>query len=314
MNDFFISLLGDSIYYLVSIFTAITGFIPLVIKPGKIFNRSFNGIKRLRWGGVMIVSSSLLGIYFNDLQNQNNDRKNDAKTKNIEQGVKKNSSIVETTNSNVVYLKNKIQDQSDLINLLKSNNSTLINQNKYMMKSSKDLFNSNRDLHTQNENMLNKVDKYQNIIELREKEIERLKEETYNIKQYTYYALRNHIGLEAYYDENQFDGFHTDLSKKMKKFFKHNVSNKYPIAIVGDLSLLVDAEKVIKDYPYFPFVYWPKCILEKYNGDPRWKETAIKGIAIFEITTKIEGHNKEHESVLRILKNELQNNGASFSK
>lgn len=101
MNDYIIEIFGDSLTYLVSISAALTAIIPLMAKPGQIFNRTYKWYKRIRGTGYIIIAISALGIYFNILQNTYNDQKNEEKETKLKESLNKSyKSSLDTMRNN----------------------------------------------------------------------------------------------------------------------------------------------------------------------------------------------------------------------
>lgn len=58
---------------------------------------------------------------------------------------------------------------------------------------------------------------------------------------------------------------------------------------------------VARDHPNFPFSYWALALCLRDAGDPQWRIHADRAISIFEHTTKIDGHNPQHDQAKRQL-------------
>lgn len=64
-------------------------------------------------------------------------------------------------------------------------------------------------------------------------------------------------------------------------------------------------QQVIREYPNFPFAYYGLAYCLQNRGDPHWKDYAEHAVRIFEQTTKISGHNLNHDRVLAELRQQL---------
>ena len=101
MNNFFIDILGGSLPYLVSISAALTALIPLMVKPGQIYNRSFKSYNRIRRVGYILILIFGLGVYFNVLQNIFNDKKSDEQEKQLRESLNRSyKSSLDTMRNN----------------------------------------------------------------------------------------------------------------------------------------------------------------------------------------------------------------------
>lgn len=65
-------------------------------------------------------------------------------------------------------------------------------------------------------------------------------------------------------------------------------------------------KEVIKDEPKFPFSYFALGTCLKDNGKSGWEGYLIEAVRIFEMTTQIEGHKKEHDEALKILQEDIK--------
>jgi len=61
--------------------------------------------------------------------------------------------------------------------------------------------------------------------------------------------------------------------------------------------------KVIADFPQFPFAYYIKAACLRRDGKETWKESAHQALDILKITTHIDGHAADHDSALSRLNN-----------
>ena len=70
-------------------------------------------------------------------------------------------------------------------------------------------------------------------------------------------------------------------------------------------SALNHYKNMVKKYPKYPFPYYPLAVCLWSQGDETWEQYARKGISILERTTKIAGHNHEHDYMLALLRSLL---------
>lgn len=61
-------------------------------------------------------------------------------------------------------------------------------------------------------------------------------------------------------------------------------------------------KEIINKYPNFPFGHYYLALCLRDKGDVSWKDAAKKAITILEQTTKIDGHNSNHDEVLSKLR------------
>jgi len=76
---------------------------------------------------------------------------------------------------------------------------------------------------------------------------------------------------------------------------------------------LKDYQRIIKQYPRYPFPYWYIGMCLKEARDPSWKSYATKGLELFMKTTTIPKHSLSHDSGLKSLKETLQESGRPLS-
>ena len=78
------------------------------------------------------------------------------------------------------------------------------------------------------------------------------------------------------------------------------------IKIKCDKSSLNKFKKAIDFNQNFPFSYYALAVCDKESGGNNWEGYAKEAFDILKITTKIEGHNPEHDRAFKIL-NEYNN-------
>jgi len=93
--------------------------------------------------------------------------------------------------------------------------------------------------------------------------------------------------------------YSSTLTRMLKVCYEKKENAYYPRC--GD-----DAEeaykKVIESFPKFPFSYYQLALCLRDKGDESWKTYAEKAVDIFEKTTSIDGHNEQHDEVLKRLR------------
>ena len=55
---------------------------------------------------------------------------------------------------------------------------------------------------------------------------------------------------------------------------------------------------VIQKFPKFPFGHYFLAICLRERGDDEWRDHARKAVDVLKITTRIDGHNSNHDEVL----------------
>lgn len=90
------------------------------------------------------------------------------------------------------------------------------------------------------------------------------------------------------------------MKKALKSVRESNIT--YPI-ISNEATIA--CKEVIKIEPKFPFSYFVLAVNYKEKDMIIWKDYALKGVSIFEKTTKIEGHNTHHLQCLETLRKML---------
>lgn len=124
---------------------------------------------------------------------------------------------------------------------------------------------------------------------LREKEIQ-------DVRDYSNMARLNIYGLEI--DDGDVL-FQSGISVLMRKVWSRNKDNGFSL-IVTD-SALYYANLVIERFPKFPFGYASRAMLLSNSNFPESLKSAKKAIEILRVTTKIEGHNPNHDEILKRL-------------
>lgn len=122
-----------------------------------------------------------------------------------------------------------------------------------------------------------------------------------NIKEYSYYSRLNFSGNI---------GGHILPSEKttIGKILEHvvYVKNMNQISIGCSNQDFFTLEKIIRDFPKYPFGYFWLATCFQVNKNSLWIDQATQAIRIFKITTSIIGHNFEHDIALRVLSEELK--------
>lgn len=71
-------------------------------------------------------------------------------------------------------------------------------------------------------------------------------------------------------------------------------------------SALTYCDTVIEKYPNFPYGHYCMAVILQHKNDSRWIQYAKQAVKIFEITTKLELHEPDHDVVLADLKRVLK--------
>lgn len=99
--------------------------------------------------------------------------------------------------------------------------------------------------------------------------------------------------------------------------YKSNLTDliKKTCTVVGDkVSFKNDLEseniyrQIIEKYPRFPFGYYYLSFALYSKNDPSWKFYARRAVEILKKTTIIDGHNGDHDKILKMLENSLKQN------
>jgi hypothetical protein len=92
--------------------------------------------------------------------------------------------------------------------------------------------------------------------------------------------------------------YSTGISRIMEGTYKEHDGIVY---FECDDESLKRYKRAIQEYPRFPFSYVAIAHCLMRDGDNNWREYASKAISIFEITTRIGGHDKSHELAMEQL-------------
>ena len=152
-----------------------------------------------------------------------------------------------------------------------------------------------QELIQQNTTMLSKISNYQNELELRNRKIEILEKQVNDVKKYNHVATLDITGRAI---PNGDIVFTSDLTILMDQILEH-IDNVYRVKT--DSKVLIIIDEAIKKFPNFPFGYYTKAVFFKNINNQNWKDPAEKAFSIFEITTTINGHNKNHDEAMKVL-------------
>jgi hypothetical protein len=135
-------------------------------------------------------------------------------------------------------------------------------------------------------------------------EIKRLDRNVQDIKSYSEVAKLSIVGTPMKYvaTGGLSVKYSSDLTNLLENVFRSNDSTTE--VIISD-SALIYADEVIDKYPNFPFSYWAKSVILRQRNDPAWIQFAAKAVIILQITTTLDGHNTEHDILLKQLRKEL---------
>ena len=145
-------------------------------------------------------------------------------------------------------------------------------------------------------NLSNSIVDLQKDVTIKGKEIKNLNKNINDIKEYANMAKLSVFGSE--FITNGPITITSSLSLLMKNILVQKDEN---ILVKFDDSVLNYINRVIEIFPKFPFGYWAKAEFLLHNKNESWKEFAIKAIEILQITVTIEGHNENHDQVLKRL-------------
>jgi hypothetical protein len=150
-------------------------------------------------------------------------------------------------------------------------------------------------------NLSNSVVDLQKDNVLKNQEIKKLTKDVFDIKEYADVAKMNVFGLEM--ESSGSIIISSGLSKLMENVLERKDKN---ITIKLTDSSLFFANKVIQNFPRFPFGYWAKAVILSSKSDINGMTFAIKAKEILEITTSINGHHKNHDEVLEKLREAIK--------
>jgi len=137
-----------------------------------------------------------------------------------------------------------------------------------------------------------------NEISILQSEIQNLQSGVESIKSFSKYASLNYKGL----DMTSKDG-----TIKIRNSISDLVDNiileeENGFTVITSVEAEINADKLIDNFPNFPFGYYYKAIIQRNNGYSEWKDSRDKAIEIFDKTTSIEGCNSFHQKALNKLK------------
>ena len=199
-----------------------------------------------------------------------------------------------------VELNAAIQEKNNTIDQINDSNRKLIDQNALLIDSKDETMRINLDLISQNQHLISSNEKSRVDIGKRDKQIKELELTLKSYKDYVHYARYNILG--EYVQDNGQASDTSELSLLMKQLVSDQ-GHKY--RVIEDLGNIAIVNRVIAEYPDFPFGYYVKYFLLGISRDPEWIKYARKAIEIFEITTAVDGHDPTHESCLNEIRGNL---------
>jgi len=144
----------------------------------------------------------------------------------------------------------------------------------------------NDTLAIKNDSLIMKIDNYQQLLEEQKISVDA-------IKDFSDIAI-----LDIYGKDPKFKGglkYNSSLSSLIEKCLYEDNGNVFPLCDSQSISSFNEA---IRQFPRFPFSYYCLAKCYKDTGNPKWENYAQKGIQIFKNTTKIAGHNRQHDEAL----------------
>lgn len=128
----------------------------------------------------------------------------------------------------------------------------------------------------------------------------RLKQTVENIRDYAYVSRLNPSG------KSFVAGFLLKHSTAISRIIEETLTEKDGVFYFKcDDQCLKRYQRTMQEHPRFPFSYVGMADCLRRSGDDKWKEYAYKAVTIFEITTKIDGHDKSHDDVMEQILRDL---------
>jgi tetratricopeptide (TPR) repeat protein len=144
-------------------------------------------------------------------------------------------------------------------------------------------------------------------------EAEALSKLAFQIKELesTVSTLQNYATIATYDIQGNPPGFGPGSDVEMHTPLSDLLRNCYTNLPNGHVQVLCtpEAEKkfleTIDKFPDFPFSYYALATCYKAQGQTKWRDYAVKGLAIFDKTTTIKNHNPQHDDAKNQLKQAL---------
>ncbi|MBD3258294.1 hypothetical protein GF377_07660 [candidate division GN15 bacterium] len=152
------------------------------------------------------------------------------------------------------------------------------------------LIQQNQNLLLANTDLLGEVRQYQD-------EIDSLREMTATNRDYQYFSQLSGNGVQVY--GNGAVVLSTDISEFISPALERvegGMMAKCNDTCIQTLQRLIDIE------PNFPFSYYFLAVCLYDSGDSGWKRYAERAIDMFEKTTSLSGHHRDHDAALAHLK------------
>jgi hypothetical protein len=171
-----------------------------------------------------------------------------------------------------------------------------------MLKKSPDQIQAaNSALQQSSDGLVSQITIYQKDLELKEQQIKNLEKEVERVRLYTIYANFTIYGRKIDVG-GSLTGRNTPLSDLMAQLLVTGPDQlTYP---VNDLSKMPIAERVIKEYPEWPYGYYVKMFILKTNQQS-WKAMGKQAEEKIRMLTFITGHEIVHDKTLEIVKRHL---------
>ena len=207
------------------------------------------------------------------------------------------------------HLTQSIKEKNNTIDSIAGENAILIHQNSLLLDNTNKInvtnektALSNLQLIEQNKGMIERIGNYQDDIERKNEIIEKLQKEVSNIKEYSTEAMLNMFGERFILTSPLLNGEPMiNLSSDLIGLMKQLITRDKNFTRIKSTASTTIAQKVIDRYPYFPFGYYVMAAILYQKKDPIYKILAQKARDILVITTSIEGHNSDHDDVLKAI-------------
>jgi hypothetical protein len=134
----------------------------------------------------------------------------------------------------------------------------------------------------------------------KEKEIQRLENVTEAVRGFSDVAVLNPAGLP--FREGVGIKYDTPLSTALRGSYV-TTETTYNFKLGREFE--PQYERIIEQFPRFPFAYLALAESMRSRGEPSWREYAQKGVSILEKTVTIEGHDRSHDDALAVLRKYL---------
>jgi len=160
------------------------------------------------------------------------------------------------------------------------------------------LYTQNKDLLSQNKKLITQITEYQEDIEEQKKTIDALRD-------YSHVAQLDALGSPPGFGPGSDIKFDSPLIEMLKGTY---TTRKKQIFMKRDTKAEARYREVIDKYPNFPFAYYFVALCLRERNDKGWRQYAEAAVNILLKTTTIDGHNENHDEVLRKLQSYLNQN------